>query len=401
MDEGWQGITPNTIFIIKDKTMKNNKGFSLLEVIVTSGVMLLILGGLYFSILTTQTIHMSEGRKLDMTQSGRALEQILFDNLRSAGALFNFMHTPGYLNEPAPFMGVYPLNNQSFPDGVIVSAGDSSGLTKLTADFTPGATTINVTTVNDPFDGSQTAWERNDVGMVLHKNGYYVFRVDPNTTVTTGDTQLSLRAAAVYYSGLLDTTNYDDLSEESSHLGTKGNTFTYPIDSPVIKLRYFNIFLVREIANTNGKNIRILTLTTDCGDSEGNCYGNVLANPSATRAVPIVPNLEDIQFEYISKDSPEQYYASARPSGSSEVCSATNAANYKTFLDQFTNKNIAGVMVHILLKSEEETNKRANSGTIFDKPLMGDAPALELPKGRFFYDYINYEIFIRNFSAVY
>ncbi len=58
----------------------------------------------------------------------------------------------------------------------------------------------------------------------------------------------------------------------------------------MVRLEYFNIFLVR----TEADGSRTLTLTTDC---EG--VGAIFANPiTDTRAVPILPNIEDIQIEY-------------------------------------------------------------------------------------------------------
>jgi len=393
--------------------MKKNKGFTLIEVMVSSIIFLIVMGTMYLLIMRTQTFHLTEGRKLDMNQASRAIELVLCDNIRSAGSVLSLLYTPSFLGGPSPFTGIYPLNNTNGSDGIILAAGDPKATTKTTTTFDPqGDITLFLDSVDDQDDPTITAWNQNDIGVIVRTSGYYIFRV--NQPVVLGSAQLSIRATPVYYSGLLNTASafsalqYDDLSEDANHLGIAGNdnTTPYQIGSPVIRLEYFNIFLVNEETDAHTGNIvRSLTLTTD---TQG--VGDILNSPATdSRLIPIVPFIEDIQFEYITKDNPPDLWSSIGttipPGGNnfSDPCpiGAPGAANCVPFINQFTNTNIASVSVYILLKTEEEKNKMSKSGLIYHKPIMGDAPAFTVPIGRFHYSYMKYETFVRNYNGVY
>jgi prepilin-type N-terminal cleavage/methylation domain-containing protein len=201
----------------------NKRGFTLVEMMISLTIMLFVILALVTLIITTQSAHLTEGRKLDMNQGARMVEQMLYDGFRSAGSVLSLANTPALLGGAAlPFNGVYPLNNSGYPDGVILSSGDPDALTRLTADFAPGSTLLNVMSVN-LGDGSAVAWQQGDIGMIMRTDGYYVFRVeDP---VAMGDTELGIRNTAVYYSGLLNTAHYNDACDDQ--LGTLGNNGNY------------------------------------------------------------------------------------------------------------------------------------------------------------------------------
>jgi len=390
--------------------MKKNKGFTMIEVMVSSVIFLIVMATMYLLIMRTQTFTLTEGRKLDMNQASRALELILCDNIRSAGSVLSLLHTPTFLSTPSPFTGIYPLNNSNFPDGIILAAGDPKAITKTTASFDPQADiTLFLDSIDDQDDPTITAWHENDFGIIVRTSGYYIFRV--NQPVVLNSNQLNIRGTPVYYSGLLNTTHYDDLSEDASHLGIAGNdnTTPYKIESPVIRLEYFNIFLVKEETDRYGTLIRSLTLTTD---TEG--VADILNSPlTPTRAVPFVPFIEDIQFEYITKDSPPDIWASSRTeiktTDQHGLTSFPNpcpvgvpgAVNCTAFISQFTNRNIASICVYALFKTEEERNKMSKSGIIYHKPAMGEIASTTIPIRRFHYSYMKYEIFVRNYSIVY
>lgn len=375
--------------------MKNQKGFSLPEALVSSTILLFIVIAIYFLITTTQSTHLSEGRKLDMNQAARAFEQLLCDSIRSAGSVLSLLSTPAFIGATPPFNGIYPLNNASFPDGIILAAGDPAAVTESTADFdaSSGPVTIGVTTVVDPEDSSKPAWEKEDLGMVVRAEGFYIFKVTATPAII--DTALSIRSTPAYYSGLLNTTHYNDLMDEhNSDANKKGNAYTYTSGSPVIRLDFFYIFLIRASGSQ-----RILTLTTD---TEG--VADVLGTaPTATRAVPIFDNIEDLQFEYLTKDTAPELWASASTSGTSyaDPCSSITGTSCTNFITQFINRNIAAVRVFVLFKTEEEKNKPQGSGIEFSKPLMGDVAAAILPVGRFHYTYMHYEVATRNYLIVY
>ena len=370
----------------------SQRGFSLVEMIVSLTAMLIIIVAIFTIIVAEQSTHLTEGRKLDMNQGGRVIEQMLSEGFRGSGSVLSLANTPVLLGGTAlPFNGIYPLNNNNYPDGVILASGDPLALTRLTLAFTAGDTAVNVQSVDRPPDGvspAAVAWHENDFGLIMRPDGYYVFRV--MATPALNATTLSVRATAAYYSGLLNTAHYNDQCDEQ--LGAMGNGI-YPVDSPVVRLDYFNIFLTR--TETDGS--RTLTLTVDC-EGVGNIFavdagGNFINPVTNGRGVPILPNIEDMQIEYVAKVVP--------PAALPVVWAGSDPAfpgGTANFYNQFYTKNIASARIFVLLRTEEEKNKRLGSGIVFKKPAMGDVATATLPVGRYHYTYMQYQIFIRNYS---
>jgi len=377
------------------KTIRSNSGFSLIEILITSTIMLVVIISIYSIIVSTQTTQITEENKVNMNQSIRAIDQILCNNIRNAGSIFTLMGTPNFLSSTPPFTGVYPLNKISYPDGIILASGDYLAVTKLTASYTPGDTTISVEKVSD-IDKTVPAWKLNDIGVVVRNNGYYIFKV--TGAVTAGSTQLTIRATPVYFSGLLNTNNYVDLSANANHLGGLGNAVNYPSGSPVFRLYYFSMFLTK--TETDGT--KTLTLTSD---TEG--VADVLAdgNETATRAIPIVPNINDLQFEYITKEFPPELWASSSTANTSHPnpCVSASSADCVNFIQNFVTKNITSVRVFVLLETEDKhkVNKRGPPNNSYKKRRMGDVAESSIPSGKFHYTYLTYEILMRNFNIIY
>ena len=365
---------------------KNNKGLTLVEVLVASTIMIFVVVSMYALIIATQKTQLTEGRKLDMNQSARVVEQILYDNFRSAGSVLSILNGPNFLGGNVPFNGILPLNNNNYPDGVILAAGDPDAVTRSIAAFNPGDGILDVVTTNRA--NGTVGWFDNDVGLIVRSDGYYVFRVLPQGVAAT---RLTIRSIPVYYSGLLNSPPYNDVSDEQ--LGSAGNSSTYAINSPVIRLDFFNIFLVR----TEADGSRMLTMTTDCEN-----VANVLGSPPTdTRCVPLVPNLEDIQFEYVIRGLvvPPDVWASSQ-AGFANPCQAgnENGASCVDFINAFYLRNIASVRIAILLRTEEEREKSVSSGVTFIKPPMGDVAGQTLSVLRFHYSYMQYEVNLRNYD---
>ncbi len=372
--------------------LRRQHGMTLPEVLVASTILLFVVIAIYTMITTTQTTHLTEGRKLDMNQGSRVIAQVMSDALRSAGAVLTLANTPSMLGAGStiPFNGLYPLNNSGAPDGLIVAAGDPQAMVMLTGDFTPGDTTVNVPRVTRQ-DGT-VAWSENDLGLVMRPDGYYVFRV--TETPGAGDTELTVRANPAYFSGLLDSGDYDDISE--SMLGTSGNSGSYPVGRPVVRLNYFYLFAAR--AENDGS--YTLTLTTDFEGAGADLFS---FPATANRAVPILPNLVDLQIEYITEENPPVTWASLNPHPNpcGNAGASWNAAACSDFVNLFFTKTIQSARVFALMRTEEETNKISGSGITYNKPVMGDTASQTIPVGRFHYNYIQFEVFIRNFSNVF
>lgn len=380
------------------KNKKNISGFSLIEAITSSIILLFIVITMYTMIMETESTHVAEENKVDMNQAARAIDIILCENIRNAGSVLTLLRTPPFLKATPPFTGIYPLNKDDFPDGIILASGDQTAVSKVAGgSFTPGDSILTLEGNVNNIDGSGTVWANNDVGIIVKTTGYYIFKVTGDVSIN--DTTLTVRTTPVYYSGLLNVPGkYADHS--LLHLGTTGNLGTYTDGSPVIRLNYFNIFAVK--SETDGS--KTLTLTTD---TEG--VANILAdgNETTTRAVPIIPNIADIQFEFISKDDPEEFWASTSAAGTSypNPCETPGSTDCTGFIQNFTNRNISSIRVFALMRTEDK-HKRKNIdtgavGQAFNKPRMGDVAATTLAAGRFHYTYLTYEVFIRNYDIVY
>jgi type II secretory pathway pseudopilin PulG len=364
------------------------RGFSLVEMFMSLTVMLIIIVAIFSIIVAEQRTHLTEGRKLDMNQGARVIEQMLSEGFRGSGAVLSLANTPVLLGSTTlPFNGIYPLNNTNYPDGVILASGDPLALSRLTQTFNPTDDTVSIPTVNLP-DGSAVAWHENDLGLIMRSGttaGYYVFRV--TVTPALNATALDVRDTSAYYSGLLNIPangtfpGYNDLCDE--RFGA-GNINAYPVGSPVVRLDYFNIFLTR----TEADGSRTLTLSVDCEDEP-----DVLANPTSNRGVPILPNIQDMQIEYIAKVVPPAAAANTWAGSDAAYAGGTTA-----FYDQFYTKNIASARIFVLLRTEEERNKSAGSGITYRKPAMGDVAASTLVVGRYHYTYMQFQVFIRNYS---
>ena len=380
------------------KYKKSISGFTLIEAITASVILLFIVITIYTMILETESTHVSEENKVDMNQAARAIDIILCENIRNAGSVLTLLRTPPFLQATPPFTGIYPLNNDDFPDGIILTSGDQTAVTKVTGGgFTPGDTLLNLEDSVTNLDGTGVLWAKNDVGIIVKTSGYYIFKVTGD--VSDGDTTLTIRATPVYYSGLLNVPGkYTDHS--LTHLGSLGNTGTYADGSPIIRLNYFNIFTVK--SEDDGS--KTLTLTTD---TEG--VADILAdgNETTTRAVPIIPNIADIQFEYISKDDPAEYWASTSTAGTNhpDPCATPGSTDCTGFIQNFTNRNISSIRVFALMRTEDKHKREyVDSGAVgqaFDKPRMGDVAETTLAAGRFHNTYLTYEVFIRNYDIVY
>ncbi len=380
------------------KYKKSISGFTLIEAITASVILLFVVITIYTMILETESTHVAEENKLDMNQAARAIDIILCENIRNAGSVLTLLRTPPFLQATPPFTGIYPLNNNDFPDGIILASGDSTAVTKVAGGgFTPGDTLLNLQDSVTNLDGNGTLWSINDSGIIVKTSGYYVFRV--TGAVSMGETTLTIRATPVYYSGLLNVPGkYVDNS--LTHIGSLGNSGSYADGSPLIRLNYFNIFTVK----TEKDGSKTLTLTTD---TEG--VADILAdgNETTTRAVPIIPNIADIQFEYITKDEPAEFWASTSTAGTSyaDPCASAGSTDCTGFIQNFSNRNISSIRVFALMRIEDK-HKRKNIdegavGQEFNKPRMGDVAATTLAAGRFHYTYLTYEIFIRNYDIVY
>ena len=126
--------------------LKNEKGFTMLELLVAVAIGTIILGGLYVLLQTGQFTSSRGGQKLDIQQAGRAALDTMARDLRMAGS--GLPNPRDYSNPPAAFTAGSASSISFLEDSLnantVLTANAASGTTTLsvssTANFSPGST---------------------------------------------------------------------------------------------------------------------------------------------------------------------------------------------------------------------------------------------------------------------
>ncbi len=283
----------------KKKQLKQlEKGFTLIETMVTMSIFLFILTSVYMMIQHYGDVSKTEHSRITMQQESRYMVSSFADELKEAGAVLTISHTGGFLSAAPFFNGIYPLNSQYYPDGVIIATGDPEAVTVLTDAFDQGETVLNVrnASVNayDPaFPYENPQWTAGQKGIVIGTTGYFVFVV---ASVNPSANTITIRNTAAYYSGLLASSYYTD----NTMGNPQGNTISYSVNSPVIRLTNFSIYLFRDTSHPslvddygNPQVIRQLVRVTDTRGS-----ANPLDKDSPAEFSVISENIWDMQISY-------------------------------------------------------------------------------------------------------
>lgn len=341
----------------------------MVELLVSITVMLVVLIGIYSLINATQLSHLTENRKIAVYQRGRASNQFIADHLRSAGSVLSLLETSQMLGQTPIFNGIYPLNNINYPDGIILSSGDPHAVSETTSDFSSSETTVPMQTTLKV--DSTSAWAEGDIGMIIRRSssadgaGYYIFAVSG-----VSSTELTVSSQPIYYSGLLNTSNYSDSSNDGSG--------TYPSGSRVVRLDYFYALLAKDESD-GSKSLRVVA---DFGGNADILNTALSYNSTEKRQIgpiPLLYNLEDLQFSYVKMDG-------SISSGASVLADCLA-------------KSVASVHVQLLMQSEEERYSPGTAGGIYNKPAMGDRAATVLPEERSHYHYSEFEVYVRNYRV--
>ncbi len=346
--------------------MRKNKGFTIVEALVYTAMMAFILGGLYTMIIYYKNVSTTEQSRVRLIQESRFVLSNLSEELKDAGAVLTLLNTGGFLKATPYFNGIFPLNNTNFPDGIIIAKGEPNAVTSLTSNFNPSSSTqLSVeTTYRKDVTGNIYAWSVGDKGIVITQNGYYVFYV---TGVNANS--LSIRASAVYYSGLLNTTNYKDkLIQPATQ---NGNNIIYPSGTPVIKLYSFSIYLVQQVYDqSKNRNVRRLIRITD---TKG--QADALNNTAVVKGVEaeniwdlqivytIFPDLNDIttEMDYCAKDPNKWTNPIENP------CASDN--NCPTFLNYIRQKQLKEMTIRVVVITDDYSTKTSIANQI---PVIGD-----------------------------
>lgn len=366
--------------------MKNKRGFSVVELLVTMTLFIIILIPVLDMIIRYGHFSKAEHSRIRLQQESRFMLGSFAAELKNAGAVLSLANTGGFLGSDPCFNGIYPLNNNNDSDGVILAVGDPHAVTTLNTAFTPGAPSLDVETadvIDIDMDGDPAQWLAGDIGIVIGITEYYVFSVTSSDGINT----INIRPLPIYYSGLLSTGNYIDTEND-------GSAITYPVDTPVMRLSSFSIYLFNEIYDSrlNRKKRQLIRVT----DSKG--QGNVIPL-IGNGAYIISENIWDLQISYKAYPAfPEditiinEYYAGGASSNS-----------LLDLLSDIRKKFLKEINVNFVVISDVFSGKR---GVINQNvPPLADRPSYPLPSGTtakkinyYVFKVFNLQIEPRNFN---
>jgi hypothetical protein len=370
-------------------TMKSEKGMTLVETLLVSTITLLVLGATFFMIAHFGNSQKTELARSRLSEESRFMFNAFAEELKDAGAMLTLSHSNSFLSDTPYFNGIFPLDNTDGPDGIIVASGDPDGATTLTADFAPPSTTINVKSTLK--SDATSAWAVGDKGIVIAKNGYYVFSVASVTATTLG-----IRDSSVYYSGLLSNCgsyNYTDTLRAPAT--AKGNALTYlggtvaPF-TPVMRLSNFAIYLFDQVYdNMQLRNVNRLFRITDTLDVGGT---TLLSSQSV-----VSDNVYDMQLSYT-------FYTSFPTATPKYVFFETDsdptpAAPFssETAYSLIQKKYLKEINVSIVVLTDEY----GGAGEITREiPAIKNRASYELPAGKYNFKLFSYSIQNKNFNIV-
>ncbi len=378
--------------------MIDKKGFSLMEAMVYTFILAIVLAGLYTMIIYYRNVESTEQARVRMQQESRFVLSDFMLALKDAGAVLTLENTGSFLKKTPYFNGVFPLNNNNFPDGIIIAKGDPDAVTKLTANFTPSSSTnIQVESTMRKDNPTAYAWSVGDKGIVINDTGYYIFYV-----TAVQNNQLSVRATSVYYSGLLNTDHYVDRLIDPATSGNTGKNITYSSGIPVIRLYDFAIYLVKETYDNNLKrNTRQLIKITDTQDQ-----ANVLNSSRVEKGIA-AENVWDIQFIYtvitdLNNPTTTQtnYCATNSANWTNPItnpCASISSTNCKNFYNDIRNKSLKEITIRAVILTDNYSGK----GSFVNKvPAMGDENGYTLPSGKYTYKLYTLKVAPRNFNII-
>jgi prepilin-type N-terminal cleavage/methylation domain-containing protein len=394
---------------MKKKKKQMQKGFTLIETIITMSLFLVILSGVYMMIQHYGDVSKTEHSRMTMQQESRYMASVFADEMKESGSVLTLAHTADYLGPELPFFnGYYPLNSSSGPDGIILATGDPEAVTRLSAPFGAGETVLNVedTTVS-AYDASfpyeNPEWTAGQKGIVLGTTGYLVFEV---ASVNTSSNTITIRSTPVYYSGLLNTGSYIDDAQGNA----AGNTIEYPGDpefelanAPVIRLTNFSIYVFREVNHpylTEGstpQKVRQLIRITDA-------YGEAdpLAENSNAEISVISENIWDMQISYIAYpvfDETVDRHTTVDPAHH-YFAGGSTSSDFSALMDDIRNRYLKQMDVTIMAIADELGGKgdRINTGNI---PQIGDNASPSLPNRKLGYRMFSFSVEPKNFRVDY
>ncbi|MGE5341187.1 MAG: PilW family protein [Candidatus Omnitrophota bacterium] len=399
--------TMNRIDPIKAKTIKTAGGFSLIETMITMALFFIIMWGVYAMILQYGDLTRTEQSRIKLQQDTRFMETFFTDELKNAGAVLTLGTglTFSSVSEGAKFTGftpafcgIFPINNSYYSDGIILASGDPEAKTNLSVAYNPGGTVLSVDSTLVPgYDASNPneirQWAAGDQLIILGADSYYIGLV---TAVDTGANTITIRDTPVYFSGLLNTraSAVHSTPYYIDYWPTKGDSVTYPKDSPVIRLSNFSIYLIKEVFNYSyNREVRQLYRLTDA-----NGIADALADNSSAELSIISENIWDMQISYVAYTSfsttdrlttvdPAHHYFA----GGSTSSDLTN------LMTDMRARALKQINIQIVSISDEFSGIGSTANNQI--PALYDEPTYSLPDGKHTSKVVSLSVEPRNFSV--
>ncbi|MCP5107962.1 MAG: hypothetical protein GY950_31525 [bacterium] len=422
-----------------NRKIKDRKGFTLLESLVTMSLFFIVLGSVYVMVVHYGEVANKEHSRLRMQQESRFMMTQFVTELKNAGAILNtslYNEAIRDSTEGTPhFIGLYPLNHTDYPDGFIVASGDPEGATELELDptvFTDGTFEIQddglslpvkttlpsvlnpQSELYDPVLAAQDPatlayryrqWRAGDKGILIGPQGYYVFSVAEVT-----ETTLRMRSQAVYYSGLLNTQTGPDMNLKTyaDPESPRGNEVSYPNGAPVYRLSSFGIYLVHEAAPTQytifeRMQRQLIRVSDSMGDPD------VLDGTSTSVKTIISENIWDIQIAYVAFD---ESFINANPDTPKDpnhhyfgpAGTATSADNLLLDMRQRYLKQLDISIVSLsdeLRMYNRKTEMASLEANPLSVPAIGDQAGYDLPPGKYDFKLFTLIVELRNFKLIF
>lgn len=361
-------------------TYKKN-GFSLVEALVVVAVVGFVMASIFLAIIHFRDVTAMEQARVRQAQDSRFLHSGFTSEVQNAGAVLTISNNFGMLRAPSLFTGLFPLNNTNFSDGLIVASGDPTMICKLAQPSMGSNGTFTVKNTNP-----DAQFSAGDIAILLGQDGYVVFRVAGHV-----GTSLQVSTTYVYYSGLLNTTEYTDPATDSAVGGQIGTSVNYPENAPIMRLTSFSIYLLKKRYDAKRKHdVRDLIRVTDCKG-----MADVLNSDIVEKAV-MAENVWDMQIVYTVyphfplTNDPIHYYKNG----------TGGSTNLKDLLISMNTKNFKEVTIYAVTMTDEFAGRGKTEQADLKIKAVADRPIQDLPVGKYGFKEYSFVLYPKNFGVV-
>ena len=382
--------------------LKDQRGFSIIEMMISMGLFLVVLSGVYVMVVHYGEVSQTEHSRLRMQQETRFLTGPFASDVQNAGAVLTITFTGFFLKDDPYFNGIWPLNKTNYPDGIIVASGDPEAVTRLMEPYVPGDSGSLLTVETTELEGYDATrpyelrqWAKGDTGIIVCNDGYLVFSVESITA-----TSITMREEPVYFSGLLNTTA--SVFGGVSYVDTAaipGDSVEYPKNAPVIRLDSFAIYLFKEVAHpfdsVSERLVRQFIRISDCmGEADA------LGDGSESVKSIISENIWDMQITYLAYENFDELTPET-PIDNAHYYFAggtTNSSADDLVLD-LRNRRLKQIDMSVITMTDEY----GGTGDFENRYVeaIGDRIGYYLPDGKYNFKILDFSIETKNYNIIF